>query len=317
MKRVLLASTALGMSAGVAFAQDGMMEMASPISLSGDARMGITSHDNSGADNPDGIRFSSRVRLKVSVAKELDSGLSMSGEFWAHEAVKASSGTKGHIALSGPFGKLAMGSLDSAAKAAVGQVDGAGFTGLGDPNEIAYIRGTDPEDPMLLYTLPKMGMVQAYVSLGQHDDPDDEDGKEIAADTAALGAKADLTIGEGTAWVAAGYESSVSEGEDGQLAIGAGVSAVGFTAKIVGSSQGMDEGEDVERFGVSLGYSAGGMGANVFFNDNSDVSEAFGAGVSFGLGGGASLKAGITTESFDAEGVESDRRADLGVTFAF
>jgi len=210
-----------------------------------------------------------------------------------------------------------MGSVDSAAKKAVGNVDGVGFTGLGDPNEIKYIRHQDPEDPALLYTLPKMGMVQAYGSIGQHDDPDDDEGKEISVDTVALGAKADLRIGEGTAWLAGGYESDPMKGMDAQLVYGAGVKALGFTAILVGSTQGMDEGEDIERLGLSLGYAAGPMGATVFYNDDAKYSEALGAGVSFGLGGGASLKAGVSSESFDAEGKERDRRADLGVAFKF
>ena len=52
-------------------------------------------------------------------------------------------GKAGSVFLSGAFGKITMGDNDGAAQQSVGQVDGVGYTGNGDLNEIAYITGAD------------------------------------------------------------------------------------------------------------------------------------------------------------------------------
>ena len=134
MKRALLASTALVMSAGIAAAE---------VSVGGDGRMGVQSLD--GAD----VKFSSRVRISFTASGETDNGLTFGGSIRADNASGGSSGTGGNVHVSGAFGKLAMGDVDSAAKAAVGQAGGVGFTGLGDLNEIKYIGGG--EDPSALW----------------------------------------------------------------------------------------------------------------------------------------------------------------------
>ncbi|MCY4240585.1 MAG: porin [Rhodobacter sp.] len=170
MRKVLLATTALGMSAGVAFAQDMgmaddgmMMEPASSVTVSGDGRMGIISTKD------EELKFSSRVRVKFALAATLDNGLSAGGDIRADNAGSGMSGTGGKIFLSGPFGTLSMGHVDPGAKAAVGHVASVGYVNQGDPNEITYIRGgTDGEEPALLYTLPKLGPVQVYASVGMH-----------------------------------------------------------------------------------------------------------------------------------------------------
>ena len=276
MKRVLLATTALGMSAGVAFAQDMgmaddgmMMEPASSVTVSGDGRMGVVS------DKEDNLKFSSRVRVKFALAATLDSGLSAGGSIRADNASGGASGTGGSIYLSGPFGKLSMGDVDPGAKAAIGHVSSVGYVNQGDPNEITYLRGGG--DPTLQYMLPKMGPVQVYASVGMvTTDVKDEDGDqvyvkesyalnaktgvieqtkktmtEVSADTLSVGAKADLAIADmGTAWIGGGFEATTSDTEDGHLVLGAGVSASGFIGTVVVGMQGRDtndaEGDPIE-----------------------------------------------------------------------
>ena len=264
MRKVLLATTALGMGAGVAFAQDmgmadGMMMEAPAITLSGDGRMGIIS------DRDDNLKFSSRIRIKVTAAATLDSGLSAGGEVRTDQ--DGTGGKAGKIFLSGPFGKLTMGDVDAGAKAAVGQVASVGYVNQDDPNEITYLRGGGGDDPTLQYMLPKMGPVQVYASIGMHETAVlDEDGnrkptgkykfdadsatgktalyemqKEISADTLSIGAKADLSIADmGTAWIGGGFEATTKDDEDGHLVFGAGVEASGFTGKVVVGMQGRD-----------------------------------------------------------------------------
>ena len=303
MKRVLLASTALCLGAGMATAQD----MMSGVSVTGDGRMGVVFDENEEAN------FSSRVRVKFALAAELDSGLSAGGDIRADNASGGASGTAGKVFLAGPFGKLSMGDVDAGAKAAIGHVDGVGFTGLGDLNEITYTRGSeDGEEPALQYMLPKMGPVQAYASVGQ-DNTGAGDGQEISFDTFSVGAKADLTMGVGTAWLGAGFEGTPEEGNDGHFVVGAGASVSGFTGKIAAGTS-----DDDNQFAVSARYSAGQIGATVFYADDTDMNgnEALGVGLDWSLGGNAHIKGGISTDI--GQGNDEDvRHADLGVTFSF
>jgi len=328
---------------------DGMMMMEKPaITLSGDGRMGVIS------DSEDNLKFDSRIRIKVTAAKELDNGLSAGGEVRTDQ--NGTEGKAGFIYLSGPFGKLSMGDVDAGAKAAIKNVDSVGYRNQGDPNEINYLRGGSGDDPTLQYMLPKMGPVQVWASVGMAD-VKKEDGttdreteysfekygdnevqtqqkakKEISADTLSVGARADLAIADmGKAWIGGGYEASTVEGQDGHIVLGAGVEASGFTGKVVAGMQGRDakdgKNQDVEQFGVSAGYSAGQIGVTVFYTDDSDMgdkashAEAFGAGFSWSLGGGASLNGGITswpaTDDAKKAGKKDQQTADLGVKFSF
>ena len=318
MKRVLLATTALGLSAGMAVAD---------VTVSGDGRMGVVS------DAKDDLRFSSRVRVTFTAAATLDSGLTAGGSIRADNAPGGASGTAGNVFLAGPFGKLSMGDVDPGAKAAVGHVSGVGYVNQGDPNEISYQRGGGADEPALQYALPKMGPVQMYASLGMA--PVVEDGavqegrREISADTLSIGAKADLAIADmGSAWIGGGFEAVTEDDADGHLVLGAGASISGFTGKVVAGMQGRDSTEnadgdtvdnDREQFAVSAGYSAGQMGVTVFYADDTEFGghEAAGAGFSWSLGGGAHLKAGFTNWPAQEQGKEDRQTADLGVTFSF
>ncbi|MCY4240500.1 MAG: porin, partial [Rhodobacter sp.] len=263
-------------------------------------------------------RFSSRVRVKFALAAELDNGLSAGGDIRADNAPGGASGTAGKVFLSGSFGTLAMGDVDPAAKAALGHPSAVGYTEVGSMNEITYTRGSTPEEPALLYTLPKMGPVQAYASVGQETTTtgtgdDAVSSQEISFDTLSVGAKADLAFGDmGTAWIGAGFEGA-TDGGDEHVLVGVGASVSGFTGKLVAGMQ-----DDSDQFGVSAGYSAGVIGATVFYTDDTDMdgNEALGVGLSWSLGGGASIVGGVATDIGQGEN-EDVRHADLGVTFSF
>jgi len=395
MKRTLLASTALCLGAGMAVAMDKgathtmsdgmgmshgmgmsdgmMMEAAPAVTLGGDGRMGVIS------DADDNLKFSSRIRIKVTAAKELDNGLSAGGEVRTDQ--DGTGGKAGLIYLSGPFGKLSMGDVASGAKAAVGHVASVGYVNQNDPNEITYLRNTGDEDPTLQYMLPKLGPVQVYASVGMATTPVMENGKkvpdgftskitenpltvneeneikgveitqkykmkkEISADTLSVGAKVDLAFADmGTAWIGGGYEAVTENDGDGQLVVGAGVKASGFSGTIVAGMQGRDSTDsdgnaidpdkdgnainrDRQQFAISGGYSAGQIGVTAFYtqsdfrNENGhrgeNGHEATGFGFSWSLGGGAELKGGITNWPSQKKDVGDKQTADLGVTFKF
>ena len=291
MKRILLASTALCMGAGLAMAD---------VTVSGDGRMGVVSNDN------EEIHFSSRVRVKFALSAELDNGLTAGGDVRADQ--DGTGGKAGKVFLSGAFGTLAMGDVDGAAKAAVGHPSAVGYTEIGSDNEITYLRGGGAEEPALLYTLPRMGVVQAYASVGQGDDGS---GQEVDFETFAIGATADLAFGDmGTAWLGGGFESTADEGH---LVVGAGVSASGFSGKLVAGTL-----DDSNQFGISAGYSAGQIGTTVYYTDDTEMEgdEALGVGLEWSLGGGAAIKTGVVSV-IGQDGADDTRKADLGVTFAF
>ncbi len=154
MKNLLLASTALVAFAGAAAAE---------VTVSGQGRFGVVASngadsyfiDTSGGanngnlvSNEDGaeVAFSSRLRVIFGMSFESDSGLTFGGSTRADNAAGANDGTAGSVFVSGDFGKLQLGDVDSAAEAAVGNLSGVGYTGIGDYNETFYILsgGGDP-----------------------------------------------------------------------------------------------------------------------------------------------------------------------------
>ncbi|TQM94280.1 outer membrane protein OmpU [Roseinatronobacter monicus] len=108
------------------------MASAQGVSLSGDGRMGLI-YDG------DDIRFTSRARVTFTLSGETDSGLAFGGSFRADNASNAASGSAGNVFISGDFGRLAMGDVDGAALAAVGDLYSVGLTTLGDAHEMNYI----------------------------------------------------------------------------------------------------------------------------------------------------------------------------------
>ncbi len=171
MKKILLATTVLVGTAGFAAAE---------VTLSGSARMGIVSGYDAGLDDMK-AGFSSRIRVNFGLAGETDGGLSFGASVRADQAGTANSGgtamDAGSVFVSGAFGKISMGDNDSAANATVGHVDGVGYTGNGDFNEIAYIGQTDTS---VLYTYAA-GDLSVAASVGQLDAETNYDGDAVQA----------------------------------------------------------------------------------------------------------------------------------------
>ena len=142
MKNLLLASTALVAFTGAAAAE---------VTISGLGRFGVVASNGSdtriergqnGAEIvEDGanVEFSSRLRVIFDMAFESDTGLTFGGSTRADNAADANDGLAGSVFVSGDFGKLSVGDLDSAAEQAVGNISGVGYTGVGDYNETFYL----------------------------------------------------------------------------------------------------------------------------------------------------------------------------------
>ncbi|MBN2759830.1 MAG: porin [Rhodobacteraceae bacterium] len=126
MKKLLLASTALVMTAGVAAAE---------VALSGNARMGFIYDGND-------VQLTSRARVTFTLSGETDGGLAFGARFDADDADTAAGEermTDGTVFISGEFGTLTFGDTSSAARAATGDLYGVGLTGLDDQNEMNYL----------------------------------------------------------------------------------------------------------------------------------------------------------------------------------
>jgi outer membrane protein OmpU len=271
MKKILLATTMLAATAGFAAAE---------VTLSGDARMGITKSE--GAD----AVFSNRARVKFSMSGETDGGLSFGASFRAADAVGAGSGTKGTVSLSGAFGSLSMGDESAAAEYAVGDLAMNSFAGVGDSNETTFLTGAK-----VVYTYTA-GDLSVFVSTGQ-----------TGSDQNSLGVKyttGGLTLG-------AGWETT---GTVDHVAASAAYAMGDTTIKAVyGSASDVD----FTQSGVSVSHTMGAVSLAAFYRttDSAGVKADYsGVGVSYDLGGGASINGGVAD-------VNGSNQMDLGVNFSF
>jgi outer membrane protein OmpU len=276
MKKVLLATAALSAMTGFAAAE---------VTVSGEARMGLI-YD--GSDT----QFTSRVRVKFAMVGTTDGGL----EFGA--AVRNDQSGQGNTAnndstvyISGAFGKLTMGDVDSAANALVGHVSGVGLTGLGDWNELRYLGQTDTS---VLYEY-STGALSFALSSSQ----------TTAADEAiSVAAK----YSTDTFSVALGIEDASNIQH---IALGGSATFGAATVKAVISDT--DLPADDTQFALSLDYVTGATTITAFVTDEGDVNN-IGLGAAYDLGGGATLKGGIVNVDDPAL---DDTIADIGIAMTF
>ncbi len=293
MKKVLLASTALVLSAGFAAAE---------VTVGGDGRMGIIGGgiDDTATATIDEteLGFTSRIRISFTASGETDSGLAFGGSIRADNAGGGAAGTAGSVYIEGSFGKISMGDVSGAAEAAVGDLSGVGLTGLGDFNEATYLSNGDRPAARWDYTTGDLGL---HVSM---DNPLDDTG--IGTDNAYSIA---VTYGVGDISFGLGYEST-----DATDHIIGGVTA-GFgsaTAKVI---YGTADDIDFDQYGLSLDFVSGATTFTGFYMHKETAgvdADATGVGVAYDLGGGAAVKAGYV----DADG-DDDARYDLGIAMSF
>jgi outer membrane protein OmpU len=289
MKKIILATTVLVAGVSVAGAE---------VTLSGDARMGITKAATLNSD----AQFSSRARLKFTMSGETDNGLSFGASFRADKATAAENGSSGSVFISGAFGKLEMGDVDSAAEAAVGQVAGVGFTGLNDTNEVNYIgAGASEKDPVMLYTYTTGDFT---VNLSAND--------SALSTTQSYGIGGSYKMGDYK--FAVGYEDG---GADTKSYVGASGTFGAITAAFVAASQSSTvANRDGQEYALSLVYTTGPIAVTGFYKSDDRPNAAvasYGLGASYDLGGGAKIVGGVAAD--DAAG--NDTAYDLGATFSF
>ena len=337
MKKLLLATTML-ITAGNYAAAD--------VAVSGSARMGVTSYDGD-------VAFSNRVRISFAGSGTTDGDLAFGGSFSAHDAGDADSGIAGSVFISGAFGKITMGGVDSGDAAAVGQLSSVGYEGVGTGNEIAYaadggnigfgdndIDTGDTTKARVLYTYSTAG-VTVNASVGQIDNTEktdvDADGY-YGSSTYGVGVSYNagaVTVGVGYGSVTATKNATVNY--DVSLTdISASVKYVAgdTTAKAIYQDKTGDDGDDElkqKSMGASVDHKLGAVTLTAYalssefsanYTDDTASLNRYGLGVAYDLGGGAVLKAGVAQldQISDAEGsteTESYNAFDLGVNFSF
>lgn len=310
--KTLLASTAiLAATVGIASAE---------VAVSGSARMGIVD----GFGDVDTF-FSSRVRIIFTASGETDTGLSFGASVRADQSGQGNAANgDSTVFISGAFGKLTMGDVDGAANAATGQVDGVGFTGLSDVNEVTYLANggsdfggagiglDDPQDTSALYEYTT-GSVSLYLSSTQIN---------VAAGAEATSIAAKYSTDAYS--VSLGYEnldaSDAYEWE--QFVLGASTTFGGVTLKAIYADGSNNQGDEWNQYAVSATYTADALSVTAFVSDDEDLltndlgtasnAKGYGLGASYDLGGGAKVSGGyVKNDTADTNAV------DLGLNFSF
>jgi outer membrane protein OmpU len=315
MKKVLLASTALVLSAGVA---------AADMTVSGDGRMGIIS--NFGEND---VSFTSRFRAIFTGSGETDGGLSFGGSIRADNAGGISlndppagvsisgsdvvpgggvSGVAGSVFISGDFGTLTMGDVAGAPEAAVGDLAGVGLTGLGDFNEMTYLSNRS--------ALARSAMRYDYSfgDFGVHVSADNP----VAYPNLAVARTENETYGAAVTYsgdlFSAGLGWEDRDGVGSHIIAGVTVDFAGATIKGIFGQADLDAGGTADQWGLSVVYGFDATTLTAFYVDREDLggAEAFGLGVAYDLGGGASVRGGyVSNETNDTDGF------DFGVSMRF
>jgi len=336
-----------------------------------------------------GFRFDSRVRVAFTLTQETDAGVTFGGSVRADNASDGNKGKAGSVFMSGAFGKLSMGDVDGAAEAAVGNLSGVGYTGLGDFNEAFYLQQSnsdlDSNENLSAFALPaalyeyNTGAASFYFSIGNPGgigldadvfNENDADG-EIIGNFEVSDAVIDHAYGIGAKYsvdnysFGIGYESIDISGivtdlgddgvkgaikdtagpdgldgtEDDTFAadsddtvtefnntidnwiLGGSATFGGFTLKAQ-YGEGSGDNLDLTQYGISGDYTFDAFTVTAFWRSieiktvgdtQSAESQPFGLGVSYDLGGGASVAAGVV----DPDRFGEDYRADVGVNFNF
>lgn len=299
MKKVLLASSVLALSAGFASAE---------ISFSGSAVMGV------GDDAVNDARSILETYLTATGSGETDAGLA-----FGFETIIATYDTDGGLNddgtsafISGAFGKLSMGSVAEADEVATFS-DIGGLAGLGVDNIAESFTGDSygRETHDVNYTYSG-GALTAAISA--------HIGAVGEGDGYALGLKYSF----GDAYVGLGYNDdnvSATAGTVTSLYAGGTFGAVGVKAMV--SEYDPDAaGNNLNAYGLHVDYTVDALTLSAQYSTSeltNSISgndyEAFGIGAAYDLGGGASVVGGVAQIT---DAVRDDETVwEAGLSFEF
>jgi outer membrane protein OmpU len=305
MKKVLLATTALVMTAGVAAAE---------VSVTGSVDMGMKYDGSATATSKTTQHTDVAINFEGSV--ETDGGLTLSA-FTAiistNEAVHGNNGTG--VSVAGPFGTLSMGSVGEAD--VQGGLADIGFEGIGIDNVAEAFDGAVGHN--VNYTYSASGITASVSALM---------GGKTTTNTKGESYSVGLKYSFGSSYVGVGMQSSdmvsgvVTPGDGDTTSIYAGTSMDAFSVNAMYSSFDSEVANAAKQSaqGINVAYTTGAATISFGYSDK-DTNTAgeksvYGVGVTYDLGGGASLKAGAGKIRGATETV-TKTVADLGVSFKF
>jgi outer membrane protein OmpU len=309
MKKLLLATSILAGSAGVAAAE---------VTFSGNAYMGISNEQavGGGGDASD-LYYIARVRATISMVGETDGGLSFGAKFDLHNAAAAGSSggdyQQGSATawIEGEFGKITFGDTGPSSDNIIGNVDGVG---------LALPGGGDYPIAPLGYQELGYGIYPGYyVKTGVTYEKTFGDftfGISTGQTSAVtgydyFGVAGKYSFGGGNYAVYIGFDQASSGGSSiSQTTIGADATFGNFTVKFRATDL---EGASDPSYAISGTGKFGQITATAFYADHYGIYNAYGIGGSYDLGGGASFKAGA--QQSDVAG--TDTMFDMGLKFDF
>lgn len=304
MKKILLASTALVLSAGVAAAN---------VSVSGDGRMGVVYNSDNASGNK--FNFTSRIRITFRASGQTDGGLNFGGVIRADNAGNGALGganagqTAGSVFISGEFGRISMGDVDGAAEYVVGDLHFrsllAGGTAAGSNfavHESDFLSNDGATDrPAMRYDYS----FDAFTFAISANNPGG-----AADEVYALGVGYDA----GMFGVGLGHERNRDTDVNHTIgAVTASVDGVADFKAIYGRASG-----GFKQYGISAEGTFDATTVSAFarrVDDGTDRVDYIGIGAAYNLGGGAQLAGGIIREK--EQGSSSTTRADFGVRMSF
>jgi len=305
MKKVLLATTALALSAGVAAAE---------VSLSGSAVLGLKYNGGATAGTSKTTEHS-EVSLSFGGSVETDGGLTLSASttmLGTNNGDHANDGTT--VSVSGAFGTLSMGSVTAADRQ--GGLADIGLKGIGIDDVAEKLDGPTTHD--VSYAYSANGFSASFSALVGGKTVTDTKGQSYA-----IGAKYTF----GSSYVGVGMNSTdlvsgvVTAADGDTTSIYAGTSMDAFSVNAMYSSFDSELAGQANKSaqGINVAYTTGAATISFgYSDDNTAGSKAvYGAGVSYDLGGGAAIKAGVGKVRDPQSAAATVSKADLGVSFSF
>ena len=296
MKKILFASTALILSAGVASANNN-------ISFSGDARMGVV-YNSANVAPVSKTQFSARARMTIRMQRTTDSGLTVGATFRVDQggaAIGNTSMSGGNVFISGDFGRLTMGDIAGAAQAATGNLPNIGFSEL--RQGVQWLGNAAGNRTAMRYEYSFDGFT-VYLSSDQL--------ISGAGNTQVMGIGAKYSFDGFT--VGIGHEQGKLAGVSDRHTIISGEAAIDMvTLKAVYGDR-RTGGVKSKQYGVSASANIDAVNVTAYYMRRFDTSRNFGLGASYNLGGGAHLRGAVNRTRL---GGVSTNTADFGVTMSF
>ena len=287
MKKVLLASTALVLTAGVAAAE---------VSTSGGGVLGFK-YDG------DDTTLHYELDFSIGGSTETDGGIGISASFDLDldDGTTANTINDAEIKFSFTNGSIAFGEIGSAPDALVPNLPDVGFDGIGadDDTEAAFDIGT-----YNVLAQASFGAVDLAASFYVDDD------SATSVDDVAIAAAFDL----GGITVGVSYtEANAVLGGSEVIALGVSGEAAGFGYNVFYHQADTGALGDVSTIGVAGTFDiddATSVTAVAGFNEDVSSDNDFSVGIARSLGGGVSFKAGVGS-------INGETAADAGFTFDF